>query len=427
MFPDPWLLTFVVAALLVVLGATSGLINERLWVSEPLACALAGISLGPVGFGLILADPASDASAASLLREAARITLAVAVTGAAMRLPAGWFRTLGRGLLVALLPGMMLMWIVGSAVAWWALGLPLLPALLVGAAIAPTDPVLSQPILSGGLAERAVPAPLRDGLTAESGANDGLALPLVLLPVMLMDEPSRSPWQGWLVDAWLWEVGAAVVVGFACGWVACRCLRWARQQPYVAQPSLLTVTIALGVASLAAVELIGADGVLAAFVAGAALNEGHRHDAVEQHHERFSEALARFFDLPVMVLFGAVLPWAAWSHLGLGGVAFALGVLILRRLPAWLLLHRTMPWTRRWRHALFAGWFGPVGAAALFYAMLAQDRTGIAEVWPAVSLAVAASVLAHGISATPLTWMFGLRESPDRFQAAQPTPPVVEG
>ncbi len=90
MIPDPWLLVFCVFVLLVALGATTGFVNERLWVSEPLACTLAGIALGPAALGLLNLDPGADAWHATVLHEAARVTLAVAVavTGAAMRLPA---------------------------------------------------------------------------------------------------------------------------------------------------------------------------------------------------------------------------------------------------------------------------------------------------------------------------------------------------
>ena len=174
--------------------------------------------------------------------------------------------------------------------------------------------------------------------------------------------------------------------------------------------SLLTVTISLALATTAGVRLLGADEVLAAFVAGTVLNNSHPPGyKVEEHHERFSEALGRFFDLPVMILFGAAIPWGAWAGLGWRGAAFAAGILLLRRMPAWLLLGRLMPWTRPVGRAVFAGWFGPIGAAALFYAMLIQDETGSAQLWPFISLAVGASVLAHGMSATPVTRMVGAR------------------
>jgi NhaP-type Na+/H+ or K+/H+ antiporter len=418
--PDPWLLVFCVFVLLTALGATTGLVNERLWVSEPLACALAGIALGPAALGLLNLDPGADAWSATVLQEAARVTLAIAVTGAAMRLPSRWLRANWKGLAVALGPGMILMWAAGAAVAGAVLGLPWLVCLLVGAAIAPTDPVLSAPILTGRMARAAVPDGLRHALTAESAINDGLALPLVMLPILLIQHPPAEAWTQWLLDVLLWEIGAAVLVGLATGWVVGCGLRWARRRPEADKASLLTVTLALAMASLAGVRVLGGDGILAAFVAGAVLNNSHRDDNVEEHHERFSEALGRFFDLPVMIMFGAALPWAAWAGLGWRGVLFGAAVLLLRRPPAWLLLGRFMPWTRSTSAALFAGWFGPVGAAAVFYALSIQKVTGITEIWPAVSLAVAASVLAHGVTGTPLTRVFGRTASPgfrDQYEA----------
>lgn len=407
MTPDQWLLTFCVFGLLVALGATSGIINQLLWVSEPLTCAMAGVALGPIGAGLLHLDPMAHGADAAILREAARFTLAVAVTGAAMRLPEYWLRRNWRGLAVALGPGMLLMWLAGGIIGFIAFGLPLLPALLLGAAIAPTDPVLSAPILTGRLARHAVPGFLRDGMTAESAINDGLALPLVMLPILLMQHAPLEAGVEWLLHVVLWEIIGAVLVGGTAGWITAQAMRWARNRSDADGTSLLTVTIAMALATTSGVRLLGGDEVLAAFVAGAVLNNSNRQFNVQEHHERFSEALGRFFDLPIMILFGAAIPWSEWSRLGWRAVAFAVAVLLLRRIPAWLLLRRWLPWNRDRRSALFAGWFGPIGAAALFYAMLIQDETGSPEYWPLISLAIGASVFAHGITGTPLTRVFG--------------------
>jgi len=402
---DVWLLLLCSSGLLVVLGATSGLVNEKLWISEPLACAIAGVALGPVGFDLLRLDPLTSPVDAAILREAARVTLAIAVTGAAMRLPADWLQTSWRGLAVALGPGMLLMWGAGATVSAVTLGLPTMSCLLVAAAIAPTDPVLSAPLLTGHLARRAVPKSLRDAMTAESGINDGLALPLVMLPMLLLMHSPAGAVSEWLIHVIAWELGSAVLIGAAAGWLTSKCMNWARRRPDADVPSLLTVTIALALATTAGVRLLGGDEILAAFVAGAVLNGSYRKVKVEMHHERFSEALGRFFDLPIMIVFGAAIPWTAWPGLGWGAAAFAVGILLLRRVPAWLLLGRFMPGTQSTSGAIFSGWFGPIGAAALFYAMLIQEQTGSAALWPVISLAVAASVLAHGITGTPLTRM----------------------
>ncbi|MGE0226808.1 MAG: cation:proton antiporter, partial [Acetobacteraceae bacterium] len=187
MFPNPWVLMVCTFGLLIVLGTTSGVVRSRLWVSEPLICAIAGIALGPWGAGLIRLSPGSDSVAASVLEEVARVTLGIAVIGAAMRLPSDWLRQNWRGLAIILGPVMAMMWVVSGGLAFAILQLPLLTALMIAAAITPTDPVLSAPVLTGRLAETAVPPDVRHSLTAESGINDGLALPLVLLMILLTD------------------------------------------------------------------------------------------------------------------------------------------------------------------------------------------------------------------------------------------------
>lgn len=396
-----------------MLGATSGLVNARLWMSEPLICIVAGVALGPHGFGLLRLNPSAEAGDLLALREVARVTLAVTVTAAALRLPKGWLRKHWRGLAVVLGPGMLMMWIAGSLAASMILGMPPLLALLVGAVLTPTDPVLSVPVVSGTLAHEAVPTDMRHALTAESAGNDGLALPIVMIPVLLLTTSIGHAASQWVLDAVLWQLTLAIAIGGAAGWLAGHCHSWARAQSHADESSLLTISIALSVTTLAALQVLGGNGVVGAFVAGAVFNESLA-GSDEAGHERFTEALSRFFDLPVMILFGAVLPWGIWSALGWRGCAFAIAVLAFRRMPAWLLLRRWIPWSRTLPQVLFAGWFGPVGVAALFYACDAQLRTGSPVLWPVISLVCAMSVVAHGVTGTHLSALLGRLRSPER-------------
>ena len=94
-----------------------------------------------------------------------------------------------RELLVVLGLGMPVMWLASSTLVYLVLGVPLLLALLIGAVLTPTDPVLSDSIVTGRLANETVPGRLRHAISAESGANDGLALLLMMLPVALLTDP----------------------------------------------------------------------------------------------------------------------------------------------------------------------------------------------------------------------------------------------
>jgi NhaP-type Na+/H+ or K+/H+ antiporter len=140
----------------------------------------------------------------------------------------------------------------------------------------------------------------------------------------------------------------------------------------------------------------------------AAVSEGDRAE-----EERVQEAVNRFFILPIFVLLGMTIPWEGWVDLGWAGLLLALAVLLLRRLPAVLALRPLLGRVGGTRDALFLGWFGPIGVAALFYANLAVRESGVEEAWTAGSLVICASILAHGLSATPLTRLYGRRTQND--------------
>lgn len=402
--PDVDLAFTIGAGTVLALGLVAGYIKNRLWVAEPLICLVVGILVGPAMLRAL--TPAELGwQPDPHLKGVAHLTLGIAVMGAALRLPANYGRRTWRDLGIALGIGLPLMAATGTGLAALILGLPLLPALVIGALLSPTDPVVASSISSGREAERNLPGRTRWLLTGESGANDGLGLLFVLLPVLLMTEPATAAWHEWATTVLLWEVLGAVLIGAACGEAAGRLLIWAIRQPFSEDQSITTIALALSVTVLFAVRLIGSDGILAVFTAGLLLK---RHlEQVETIHEHTQEAIGRFFDLPVFVLFGAMLPWSEWLAMGWRGPAFAAAVLVLRRLPWWLLLRPLFPTIRTRTEALFLGWFGPVGIASIYYALLVQERTGWQEAWPIASLVVTASILAHGITATPLTKLAG--------------------
>ena len=392
-----------VGGLVLVVGLLSGSIRRSL-LSEPLVALLAGVLLGPAALGLL--DPAGWGSRETVVEQAARLTLAISLMGVALRLPKGEPFRGWRSLAVLLGLVMPLMWLASGLLVYLILGVPFLVALLVGAVVTPTDPVVSSTIVVGEAAEDNLPARLRHTLSGESGINDGLAYPFVLLPILLLSRPPGEALTHWLTRTLLWEVGAAVVFGAIVGYGAGRLLEWAQGAGTVERTSFLAYTIALSLAVLGSAKLLGTDGILAVFAAGlafdAAVSEGDRAE-----EERVQEAVNRFFILPIFVLLGMTIPWNEWLELGWAGVLLALAVLLLRRLPAVLALRPLLGRVGGTRDALFLGWFGPIGVAALFYANLAVRESGAEEAWVVGSLVICASILVHGLSATPLTRLYG--------------------
>ena len=393
----------VVGGLILVIGLLSGLVRRSL-LSEPLLALLIGVLLGPYTLGLL--DVAGWGDQETILEQAARLTLAIGLMGVALRLPKGEPFRRWRTLAVLLGLVMPLMWLASGLLVYLILGLPFWVALLVGAVVTPTDPIVSSTIVTGDVAEQNIPSGIRHTLSAESGLNDGLAYPFVLLPVLVLTYPSEEALSHWLTRTLLWEVGAAIVLGALVGYTAGRLLEWAESRETIEQTSYLAYTIALSLAVLGGAKLIGSDGILAVFVAGIAFDMAVTESERAQE-ERIQEAVNRFFILPIFVLLGLTLPWASWLELGWSGLLLVCAVLLLRRLPAVLVSSPLPGPVRGLRNALFLGWFGPIGVAALYYATLSSGRTGAEEAWVVGSLIICASILAHGLSATPLTWLYG--------------------
>ncbi|MFE1745340.1 cation:proton antiporter [Coleofasciculus sp. H7-2] len=397
--------------LVLVLGLLSGFLKKRLFISDPIVALLVGVLLGSSAFGLL--DLAEWGKPETILEEGSRLTIAIQLMGVALQLPKAYPLRNWRSLAVLLGPVMLLMWLSSGLLVYLILGLPFWQAMLIGAVITPTDPVVSTSIVTGRVAEPSLPERLRNIISAESAANDGLAYAFVLLPILILTKPPGEAVFHWLTKTLLWEVAAAVPIGATIGYAAGRLLLWAEANQTIEKQSFLAYTVALSLAVLGFVKLIGSDGILAVFAAGTVLSMivGGSDRAEE---EGVQEAVDRFFTLYIFLLLGLALPWEKWLDLGWKGLFLAISVLLVRRLPALLLLRRFLPQVRGMQDALFMGWFGPIGVAAIFYAFLSLRRTGVEDAWVVGSLIICASIFAHGLTAVPLAQLYGKRVQSSR-------------
>ncbi|MBZ6379919.1 hypothetical protein B5C34_13900 [Pacificimonas flava] len=406
----------IAAGTVLVLTLTSGWIKTKLWGSEAMVCVAVGLMLGPYGLHLASLDPVANDAHASWVEQMARATLALSVMSAALSLPPGYFRGHWKAMGWILLPGMALIWAASAGIAYLFLDLSLLMALLAGAIVTPTDPVLARSIVAGRLADEQLPPRTPNMITAESGANDGLALPMVLLPLFLMDPGGGDAQRSLAILAW--EVLAALLAGWVLGKVTGRVFSVGHKHGFSEQKALTGITLALAFLALAAAALMHADGVLAVFVAGLVLNQAMADEHQEQH-EHFQDAVDRSLTLPVFILFGLILPVGDWLKHGWPLFAAAGALILFRRAPVWLLLQLVgRPYTSG-REALFAGWFGPVGVAALFYAAYAAKHGASPVLWPLISLTITFSVAVHGVTGTPLTRLYGKLTKADPSEPSQ--------
>nr|WP_243851422.1 cation:proton antiporter [Modestobacter marinus] len=381
----------LVGTLAVALAALSSKMRE-LPFSEPLLALLLGVVVGPQVLGLI---EVAEASRSTLVEETARVLLAVSLIGVALRYPVRRLRPIVTPTALLVTLGMVGMAVLSAGLAWLVLGVPVALAALIGACIAPTDPVLASSVVTGKPAEEHLPARTRQLLSAESGTNDGLALPLVLLAIALVlgDSLGHAALDG------VYQVVVAVVVGIVAGLVAGRAVSFAISRNDVSEGASLVFTLVLAIAVLGLARIANADGILAVFVAGLAYNFAVGQDEVGPQNT-IDEGINRYLVLPLFLLLGILLPWSEWADLGWAALVFPVAVLLLRRPPVLLALMR--PLGLQLRDAVFLGWFGPIGVSALFYLSFSEEE-GVTDprLWAAGTLVVVASTVAHGITSAP--------------------------
>jgi NhaP-type Na+/H+ or K+/H+ antiporter len=251
-----------------------------------------------------------------VLEQTSRVALALSVTSIGFRLQR-----------------MVVMWLVSSAGAWLLLGLSWPLALLTGAVLTPTDPAVASTLVQGSFAEQMLPQGLRMTLEMDSGVNDGLALPFVLLAGFLVANSGIDTVGDLLLDL-APEVGLALVLGPAVG--VGLLTRLARHWGAVEETFLPVLAPATSLLVLGVSVLVGSSGVLAAFLAGVGMSWTASDSDVRRAVTIAQENVTKVATIVVFLVFGAVLPWSGWSALGIAGLLFAAWVLLLgARSPDW--------------------------------------------------------------------------------------------
>ncbi|MGR0219723.1 cation:proton antiporter [Agromyces sp. ZXT2-6] len=380
---------------------------QRMSLPGPVLALAFGVLIGPYVLDLLrIEDFAEDPG--GLLEEAARLTLAVGLAGVALRLPHGYWRRNVRWMLVIIGLGMPLMLVVATGILSATLGVPFLLAVLLGAILTPTDPVVSTPIVTGSLAERRVPESVRFDISAESGVNDGLGYLFVMLPVLLLTAPEVA-WRDFFGTVLLREVLGAALFGAVAGYLLGRLFTAARRRNLMEESSYLGFLLPFALAVLGAAKLLGTDAILAVFVAAAVFGQViPQRDEAQQ--DKVEDAVNRLFLLPIFVLLGLALPIAEWIALAwIPPVALISAVLVRRLVTLWALRPLIRGLHDR-RETFFLSWFGPIGVSALFYATMAERLTGDDRIFVYTSLAITLSVVVHGLTTAPISGWLGRHE-----------------
>lgn len=307
----------------------------------------------------------------------------------------------------ALALGLPLTLIVTALLAHFVAGLDWPEALLVGAVLAPTDPVFAAALVGN---ER-VPHRLRHLLNVESGVNDGLALPFVIVLLEIVQDSD---------DLHLAELGTEIAVGLAIGiavpWIA---ISLERTRLFAAAGHYQAINaVAIGLMVFALGKVTHGNLFLAAFAAGVTVATIGQQEK-EAFHD-FGELVAELLKLAALLVFGALIspeflgeiPWTGW--------AFAvLALVVARPVALWVSFLGTGLTAREQAAAM---WFGPKGFASVVYGLLVLNSgiTAANEIFHLVALTITLSIVAHSSTDIIVAGQFDeARETPAWFSAVQ--------
>ncbi|KAI4133550.1 MAG: hypothetical protein LQ347_002129 [Umbilicaria vellea] len=423
----PHLTYLILSAFLILYALFSLLIRNRLHVSEPPLATVIGIAFGPRGVGVL--DPHSWGWQDNITQEATRVIVGIQCFAVGGELPKAYFARHWKSVGMMLGPVMVYGWMVTALCAYLLLGTGPGTSLLIGACLAPTDPVLAASVLADSKFSHRVPARLRHMLSAESACNDGVSFPFLyaaLLP--MINATAGAAVKEWFLATLLWQCTFGLLMGFLIGHIANRALRFSESRGYIGRSSFLVFYLLLAIFAIGVGSTLGTDDFLVAFGAGT----GFAWDGWFARKSK-SAHLPNIIDLllnsSMFVYFGASIPWSNFTgssdtpSVTLPRLFALLAlVLLVRRIPIVLAVKRWVPDIRTYREALFCGHFGPMGLGALFLTIEARAslETGTSEplphppthsphkaaielIWPVVCFIVLGSTMVHGLSVAAIS------------------------
>ncbi|MEV7604024.1 cation:proton antiporter [Paenarthrobacter sp. NPDC089322] len=405
MLEAPSILFF--AAGLAVLAAA---ILPKLLLRMPLSMPMVFLGSGILAFALLpdLPDP-DPVKYADFTMHLTEVCVIISLMGAGLALdrPFKWrgWSTTWRLLGIVMPVSIVVMTMLGL----WVLGLGLAAALLLGAAISPTDPVLASEVQVGKPADTETDPDedeVRFALTSEAGLNDGLAFPFVYLAIAISLAGVTPEAIGqWAALDLVWRMTAGVLLGFVIGKVLSRIFFSAPVRSFrLSEHSEGFVALAATFLAYGATEMIEGYGFVAVFVCALTIRASERHHAYHQVLHSYVEQLERLMTIVILVLLGGAIARGVLDGIGWAELLVALLFLLLvRPVAGWLGLLRgkTGP-----RERLAISYFGIRGIGSLFYVAYAlshgkfdgDERT----LWAVVALIVALSVVIHGATTAPL-------------------------
>ncbi len=432
---DTATLWFILVGSLFLGVAVVGSYVRRLPLSTALLYLAVGLALGPIGLGVIRLDPFEDAAFLERVSEVA-VIISLFTAGLKLRIPLSDYRW-RPPLRLAFVSMTATVFALAFAGVYW-IGLSWGAAVVLGAVLAPTDPVLASDVQVEHPFDY---DPLRFSLTGEAGLNDGTAFPFVMLGLGLLGLHPTGDWgvRWFLVDV-VWAIVGGLLIGTLLGTAVARGVLYLRRVHREAVGLDDFLALALIGLSYGVALLCSTYGFLAVFAAGLALRRIERHQRPEEENAsesvfeagqseeeaatdpdkapaamaevvlHFTEQLERIGELVIVVLIGSMLSWKLMPWQAIWFVPVLL--LIIRPVSVYVgLLGSGVPALEK----RFTGWFGIRGIGSIYYLMYAvvhKIPEGEARALIGLTFAtIVVSALAHGITVTPLMKFYAKRTS----------------
>lgn len=437
----------IIGLLLIVMTMGSSFVS-RLPLSAAMLYLGAGIAIGPLGLGLVQLDALKNKV---LLERVTEIAVLISLFTAGMKLELPLRDRRWRIPLQLATLSMILTVAAVTALGVYGLGLSLGASVLLGAILAPTDPVLASEVQVSDPSDR---DRLRFGLTGEGGLNDGTAFPFVMLGLGLLGvhELGEGGLRWWTIDV-LWSITGGLSLGFLLGTLVGRAIIYLRVRHREALRSDEFIALGLVALTYGAALLCNTYGFLAVFAAGLALRRIDNHKALTPAQsptedansatalspdeqaasgpqapanmmnsvQRFNSQLESFVEVGIVLAVGVLLATVKfeWDVLWFVPVLF----LLIRPLAVFMGLLGTQV---KGAQRNLISWFGIRGIGSLYYLLYAINHdieSLLAERLLSITLAVVvASVIAHGISVTPLMRHYEKRKAIKKKQRTDSMP-----
>ncbi len=268
----------------------------------------------------------------------------------------------------------------------------------MAAILAPTDAALGQAVVNNPR----VPVRIRQSLNIESGLNDGIALPIILILISIAGIEDNDKTASYWIKFTAFQVILGPIAGIAVGYIGGKLVTWSSKKDWMSREFQDISALGLSLLAFSVAELIGGNGFIAAFAAG--LTIGNISKSICSCLYEFGEAEGQLLTLITFMIFGAFMVLPELGNLNWQIVIYAvLSLTLIRMIPVAISLFGLR---LKVPTILFMGWFGPRGIASILFALLLIEESGIAngnEIFSVIIMTVFLSVFAHGITSVPLS------------------------